>query len=71
MSTLVKYIIAVVLWAVFYLVVAFAVAIGFGLGWRLITGTSLKDSLIDRRERRQKDGTGGNGKVPEGADISV
>jgi len=34
--TLAKYTVAVLLWALFYLICAFAIAVGFGIGWRLV-----------------------------------
>ncbi len=34
--SLIKYIIVIIAWAIFYMVVAFAIAIGFRFGWHLM-----------------------------------
>ena len=68
--TLVKYAIAMAVWALFYLVVAFAIAIGFGAGWRMINGVpSIRFPKFKRKEASNNGG--GNGAGKEGATAGV
>jgi hypothetical protein len=56
--TLVKYAVAMAVWALFYLVVAFAIAIGFGAGWKLINGGYSRPQFL--KFRRKEGGNNGN-----------
>ena len=67
--TLAKYSIATALWALFYLVIAFAVAIGFGAGWRLINSSPSFARL--RRKESNGNGTGNGNKAAQPANAGT
>ncbi len=67
--TLVKYAVAMCVWALFYLVVAFAIAIGFGAGWRMING--VPSIRFPKFKRKEATGNGGNGSKAGEAAVGV
>lgn len=54
---LLKYIVVILAWAIFYLVVAFAIAIGFRFGWHLMDnwlGTTSQKKGLNPTSRRNE-----------------
>lgn len=68
--TLVKYAVAMAVWALFYLIVAFAIAIGFGTGWRMVN--SVPSIRFPKFRVKGGGNNGGNGsKAGAGVEAGV